>query len=190
MGGDEFLDMEFFEGLDGFCDALGTCVCEVHSADDGVDGAILSELSNVEQGVNNASVGAAEEDNDAFRGVEEKRLVIEKWIGFARVFIQEECAARVFKFGDSWNFSRSKDTGNDFCRRGYQLRAFSEMLFAVGIEKWNTDLFDFATFVFQKFFLKCCGMQKNRSRSLFHGEFKSADVIVMSVAQYDGICLG
>ena len=190
VGGDEFLNVKLFEGLDGFCDALRACVCKVHTADEGADRTVLGEFANVKQNIDNACMGTSEKNNNSFKRIKEKRLVVKERIGYAAISIQEKCSASIFEFCDSWNFACGKDAGDDFRRRSHQSQTFSKVFFSVGIKKWNADFFDLAVFVFQKFFLERGRMQKNRRAGLFHGKFESADVIVMSVTQDDGICLG
>lgn len=65
-------------------------------------------------GIDEAGVGAAEEDYETAWGLEIEGLVIVDWVNDTAGGIEEELAAGVFEVVESWNGAGGKETGEDF----------------------------------------------------------------------------
>ena len=95
-------------------DAVPAGSSQVHAADHGADGAVAGQAADVFQDMDDAGMGATQQDHGAVGGFQVQRLVVKKRIGDAAFGIQMEQFRQGFFGMGPGHFAGAEEAGSDF----------------------------------------------------------------------------
>ena len=114
MHGHEELGGEAAQVVDDPLHAGGSCGAQMHAADYGMDGAMVGEGLNVFEDMDDAGVGAAEDDDGALGRVEEEGLIIEQWVDVVSFGIEVEHFGKRLLRMEAEDFAGEEEARRDF----------------------------------------------------------------------------
>ncbi len=88
-----------------------TCAAQVHAADEGVYCAARKHAVHMQQRIDHAGVGAAQDHAQPLRRIQHSGLIVVQWVWFAARCVQEKRAARVLEIGYPRNWTGHPETG-------------------------------------------------------------------------------
>ena len=123
MRGDQKLRAEALQLLRDPSEFGGIRPAQMHAADDGMNGALVGELADIFQRVNDAGMRATQQNHQTGGGVEKQRLVIPKRVRGFSVCIQIKCSGCRFFGVRAGDFAGLKQAGNNFQGAGCRMES-------------------------------------------------------------------